>query len=384
MCESMGLFFTKDEDAIVAVLDINSGSVGGAIVLKNKNSLPLIVATSRRNYKLVSTPDGARLAREMLETLDLVCQDLQQKTGKRPEKVYCVMSTPWSHGELRSIKYEKSQEFQFTEAFAQKLIKKEIENFVIENAGLRHVMDKRITKVSLNGYVVDSPHGQSARTLTLDVFLSLSSQNIITDIEDRIHKTWKSRIAFTSQIFGDFMLVRDIFDAKNDFVIINIGAEITEVLLMKHDHLEGTAFFPYGTRNIIRAISVQLNKNVYETMSLFSLYGEDLLSPDSSTFIRAAVESAGDIWCSELRKLLADMSTSRHIPQSVFLIAPESMEAWIRSMITPKFFPEFTTAGREFSVIIPNREMLYNFCHYSDMADRDVPLSMKTIFINRV
>ncbi len=380
----MGLFFSKDEDQIVAVLDVNSGGVGGAIVLKNKKSLPLIVATARRNFKFPASPDGARLKREMLASLDLVCQELLTKTTKRPDRVYCVLATPWSHGELRAIKYDKSEEFRFTEAFAETLVKKEIEKFRVENTALRHVMDRRITRVSLNGYPVTEPHGQNTRTVTLDVFLSLSSKQIIDEVQDCIHKTWKSRIAFTSQIFSDFVFVRDIFDTKNDFVVIDIGAEITEVMVMKNDHLEGTAFFPYGDRNIVRAISVQLNRSVYESMSLFSLYGEELLSPENTTIITEAVEHAGELWRSELKRLLSDISGNRHLPKNIFLLAPASMEAWFRSMFTTAVFPEFTTSGREFNVIIPNREMLYNFCHYSDLAEQDDALSRKSIFINRV
>lgn len=384
ICESMGLFFTKNEDEIVAVLDINSGSVGGAILLKNKKTHPLIIATSRRNFKFTASPDGARLEREMLESLDLVCQDLQKKTSKRPDKIYCVLSTPWSHGELRAIHHEKSKEFRFTEVFAEEMVKSEIQKFRSENSNLRQIVDRRITRVSLNGYPVDKPHGQSARMVTLDVFLSLSSKSVIDAVQDRVHKTWKSHIAFTSQIFSDFVFVRDIFDAKNDFIVINIGAEMTEVMVIKNDHLEGTAFFPYGSRNIIRAVALQLNRSVYESMSLFSLYSEELLSPDGGTFITEAMENSAELWRSELKRLLGEISSNRHLPKNIFLIAPESMTNWFSSMFTTRFFPEFTTSGREFSVIIPNREILYNFCQYSEIVEQDDALSRKSIFINRV
>ncbi len=384
MIRLMGLFFSKNEDEIAAVLDINSGSVAGAIILKNKKTLPIIIATSRVNFRLTNIPDGTRLEREMLAALDEVCQDLQSKTGKRPEKVYAVLSTPWSHGELRTINYAKPEEFRFTEVFANKFVKKELDEYIKENSTLRHVIDKRISRITLNGYAVEAPKGQAAREVTLDMFLSLSSQALVSSIEDRVHKTWKSRIAFTSQIFSDFVFVRDVFDAKNDFVIINIGAEVTEVMITKNDQLEGTAFFPYGSRNIVRAISVQLNRSVYESQSLFSLYGEELLSLDNSPFIREAVENAGEIWRSELKKLLETITGNRHLPKNIFLVAEPGMQNWFQSMFNTLNFPEFTTSGREFSVIIPDKEMLHHYCHYSDTADRDAILSMKTIFINRL
>lgn len=380
----MGLFSTKIEEEIVAVLDISSGGVSGSMVLKNPKALPFVLASTSKTFAIRESIDADRLKREMLEALDHVCVNLQKSAMVRPAKVYCVLSTPWSHGELRSISVKREAEFQFTEIFAQKLITEEISKFEKENSGNNQIIDRKITKVALNGYTVKSPHGQKTRDAHLDVFLSISLSALIENLQDKIHKTFKSKILFTSQMLADFIFTRGVLASAKDLIILNAGGEITEVAILKSGALSGTAFFPYGTNSIIRTMAQKLGKSIAETQSLLRLHADGSLNDDGGDEVTEAVRFSIEMWQSGLKQILIEILPNRHIPHQIFLAAPAEISAWLGSRLSAKFFPEFTTANADFDVTIADIKTLHDFYDKAPGTRPGPNTLIKSIYINQI
>lgn len=380
----MGLFSTKIEEEIVAVLDISSGSVSGALFLKDRKKLPFVLATTSKKIRTRESVDASMLQKEILATVDQICFELQSCTLIKPSKIYCILSTPWAHGEVRSIHVKKEKEFQFTEVYAQKLIAFEIAKLQGEIKKDLQIIDKKITKISLNGYNVKSPHGQKTTAVVLEMFLSFAHKSFVQDLEDKIHKTFKSKIFFTSQMLADFVFARDFMSASKDALILNIGAEITEVAVMKGEYMTSTAFFPYGANNLIRNMAIKLGKTIAETESLFRLYNDNSLDVQSEELVERGAKFATDMWQSGLKQVLLEMLPNRHLPQTVFLLAPEAVASWLSSKISNQSFPEFTTGHTEFDVIIPSTKTLHDFYDKAEVAKPDSNILIKTIYINQL
>ena len=380
----MGFFSTKIEEEVIAVLDISSGSVSGALFLKDRKKLPFILATASKKIRTRESVNASVLQKEIMETIDHICAELQKNALIKPSKIYCVLSVPWAHGELRSIHLKKEKEFQFTENYAQKLILAEITKLQNEIKKDLQIIDKKITKVSLNGYNVKSPHGQKTTSAVLEIFLSFANKNLIHDIEDKVHKTFKSKIFFTSQMMADFVFARDSMTSSKDALILNIGAEVTEVVFNKGDYMTSTAFFPYGANNLIRSMALKLGKSLGETESLFRLYNDNSLDMQSEELIEGAATFATDAWQSYLKRVLSEVLPTRHLPQTVFVLAPQEVASWIGSKISNEFFPEFTTGHTEFDVIIPSTKTLHDFYDKTELAKPNTDILIKTIYINQV
>jgi hypothetical protein len=381
---SMGFFYSKPSDEIVAVLDISSGGVSGAIVLKNPKNLPFILATASKNFSIRDTVDAVRLEREMLGALDQVCGELQQTTMIRPTKIYCVLATPWSHGELRTVSYKREHEFQFTELFAQKLIAEEVGKFQTGNSAAEQIIDRKITQVSLNGYSVKSPHGQKTRSVVMDVFLSVSLRGLVRNLEDKIHKTFKSKILFTSQMMADFVFARDHFGASDDFLVLDVGAELTEVMFSKAGFLGSTAFFPHGTNTIIRNMAGKLNKSHVETQSLFRLHDSLALHGEAERSADEAVVLATQKWLAGLKKVLLEIVPNRHMPHKILLVASGGMSGHLALHLSSKHIPEFTTGNTNFDVTIGDTKTLHDFYDKAEHAQPDPAIVIKALYINQM
>ena len=348
----MSFFSITTKKQINLILDISSGSVGGVFVLIEDGMVPLILSTSRKSFSLNSNFDSSLLEKNMLDAVDCVCTDLQKKLSCVPDKVFCVLSTPWSHGEVREIVYENKNEFVFNTKLANKLITEELEKFKKEWSGLKDVVDKKTTAVFLNGYDIDNPINQKARHLKIDVYFSLADQKVTSKIEEKIHKTFKNKIGVTSQMFVDYIVVRDAFDLKNDFIIINFGEEITEVSIMKNDHLIGTAFFPYGKNTMTRLVANILGKSLQETRSLFNLYNEGFIDKDLGENILKSIKIAENEWQKELHEILNSVLPNRHLPSDIFVLTEESSVKWFEKKMVKTFFSEFTTSQEDFNAFM--------------------------------
>jgi len=380
----MNLFSSSEKGEHVLLNDISSGSVAGALVLKEKKYAPLVLHTVRKSVPLRTDLDNYRTEKDILKILDEVCQDVLKNTLRKPEKVYCVMGTPWSYGELKTIRHESKKEFKFTEKFAKKLVDAELDAFRAKWQNLKQIIDNRVTRVTLNGYGLNKPHGEHARIVEIDVFLSLAKEEFVGKIEEIIHRTFKTETRFVSQMFSDFVVVRDVFDVQNDFTIINFGEEVTEVSLMKSDSLTGTAFFPFGKSKIIRLIGAELSKDMHEAKSLFHVYQDNFLEDSLQNGLVGAVQNAGKAWTENLKEVLAPLSFNSQLPNNIFLITDHKVEKWLEVYLNKSFFPEFTISHDNFNVIMGDSRVLHDYVDFAHGVESDHRLIMKVIFINHL
>lgn len=376
--------FSKNNSELVLVLDIGSESVGGAFILKEFGRIPIILNSVRESFRLKSKIDLGRLRSEMLASLDLVCQKLLREVGGRPKKIFCILSTPWAYGQLRTIRHEREKEFRFTEIYAEKLIQDEIASFKKDFDEKSRIIDRRTTKVSLNGYTTEKPHNKKTRAVEIDTFLSLADAEVYADIEDRVHKTFKQKISFTSEMLSDFITVRNIFDVENDFIILNVGGIASEITVMKDDVLVATGTFAYGYTQIIYDLSRLMNKDVYEIKSLLAIYAEGHLGSALKKYIEKNLSVCVEAWRKHLKETLAEILPNRHIPANIFIETFGDMEGWLKKAIEKKHFPEFTTLHNNFNVILATNRILHPFCDFTENVRRDSSLTMKTIFINQL
>jgi cell division ATPase FtsA len=377
----MGLFSKKEE--IIIVLDISSGGVSGVVVLKNQKEPPFVLSSVKKEIKISYDLDPKILEKNILEEIDHVCEKLQKDTLLRPDKIYCVLATPWSDGQLRSISLKRDKEFKFTESLAQELILNEIKEIKKDHHEGMQIIDEKIFQISLNGYNIDKPEGKYAKSLDIKMFFSLTSRSVVRKIEDKVQKTFKSRIFFTSQMLADFIFIRNLSDGKKDSIVLDIGLEFTEMLLMKNAELWSVGSFAFGKNNLTKIVSETMQKSLPETQSLISSFANKHLDEGNLSPLEKAIDFALTMWQSSLKETLLEIWPKRHIPESIFLIADDNMSDLFYNKLSYAFFGEFTISSLDFNVIIITRSMLHNFCSLAEGVNLSPSVFIKTIFINQ-
>jgi hypothetical protein len=218
----------------------------------------------------------------------------------------------------------------------------------------------------------------------IDIFMSCAPHALIHDIEDAIHRTFKSKILFTSGMAADVVSVRDFLPLEKDFLLISPQEEVTEVSVLKSGTPSSTAVYPQGTRTVVRTIAAGLQTSLHEAQSLLRMHAASMLDEPTDKRFREQASVAANQWCSSLKDVLLEMLPTRHMPSRIVVLASNETSAWLGGYMRHMFFPEFTTSQREFDVIICTTTTLHHFFRAAAGVQVDSGVVTKSIFINRI
>ena len=130
----MGIFSgTREKNELVLVFDIGSSSVGGALFWAQKSGIPKIIFSAKEPIPLEENIDVDRFLLLTIKSLEAVLNKIHKAGLGAPEKIFCVLSSPWYISEARIINLKKNTPFIFTEKLADDLIQKEIKLFEEEH-----------------------------------------------------------------------------------------------------------------------------------------------------------------------------------------------------------------------------------------------------------
>ena len=128
--ESGFIFSSQKKERTVAIFDIGSGSVGGAIVkipTSGKGS-PLILKSVRTDIKSHKDKElnFNNFMNDMLFALSSSADSLYHLKGGAPDEIFCFVASPWYLSETRVIKMNREKPFIFSKHLASELIQRNI------------------------------------------------------------------------------------------------------------------------------------------------------------------------------------------------------------------------------------------------------------------
>jgi AMP phosphorylase len=118
----------QKKEKIVAIFDIGSGSIGGAIVrIPNTNkSIPTIIKSVRTEIAYHDELDFNLFLKDMLVALKTTANGLYDAKLGAPDEIVCILASPWYLSETRIVKMSRDHSFVFTNNLADEMLQKEI------------------------------------------------------------------------------------------------------------------------------------------------------------------------------------------------------------------------------------------------------------------
>ena len=228
-------------DELVAVFNIGSSSVGGALFLAQNSGIPKIIFSITQPLLVEETLNADKFLALTIATLDSVVGEVFASGLGAPKRIFCVLSSPWYVSQTRTIVFKQNTPFLVTEKLADELIQKEIKIFEEENAvkypgGSKDVrpIELKNVKTILNGYEAPSPLGQKAQELEMVMFISIGGEQMLSRVEETIRKYFHfEAIKFSSFAMASFTVLRDKFVNQQNFLLVDIGGEMTDIFLAK-------------------------------------------------------------------------------------------------------------------------------------------------------
>lgn len=396
----MPFFKKKSKSKVIAVVDITSSSVGGALVENNEGCPITILAAPKTPVNFLFDVSLEASLRCTIDSLRVAIKKLKNLYPGKIDEVLCVFSSPWFSSEIKIITAEREKPFEVKNDFFSRLIEEEEKKFSAGKKSNSRPIEREIMKIELNGYRVKNPAGKNARTVKSRLYLSAGVKKAMESVEKEIEEVFvRTSLRFATSSLVAFKVLNDIITGREGFLIIDIGGETTEINLIRDNALEQSASFSKGENLLYRKAAGALNTFLKEASSIVKAYSRGHRTLESSDKISAAIKDSVGEWRDFLKKSLALMAKENFLPQNVFVIGDDPVCRFFSSCLENEDFSEFTVLREPFAAQKINPEWLTRYfnpvasmtqssqnfkkCETGDYQHKDIMLMMEAVYANK-
>ena len=376
------------------ILDIGSGSVGGALVAITPGKIPEIIFVVRTPIVFQENFTFVRLLESMKKTLAEVCSTLLAASGDtKVARIEVALASPWYASQTRIIKYAHPKSFEVTEKSVAELIDREIDLFRSSKLFMQskqenkqpEIMESKNIQLKLNGYEVRRPFGKNATELEIALYVSMLPNNIWSVIKDVALRSWPHvGVHFSSFSFMAFDTIRDMFAGESSFLFVDISSEVTDISLVKDNVLLESISFSSGTNTFLRSLMKDKKTPHSVAVGDLKLFLEEGGTKEHQDDMEKLLAVPTKEWVTFFEDALAQFAKEFPIPRTIFYTTDDPFGVWFGNAIKQGNFARFETGESAFSVRLLGMKFLEKFVTMSDPASHDTFLSIEAIFANKL
>lgn len=383
------LFHTKKEKKI-AILDIGSSSVGGAVVSLGGDTAPKVLFSVREDMVFQRDLNLERFTSSMLQSLERVLNKLEKSEEEKPHTFFCILSSPWYESETKIIKIKKDKPFIITHKILDELTEKEVSAFRLAMDAnniakdLTGIIDIKNIQIKLNGYETSNPYNKSAENMEAALFIGLGSKKILKAIKNKVSKIFYVKdIVFSTFSLSSFSTVRDIFSDKSSFLFLDITGEVTDVSLVEDNVLVKSISFPLGKNFIVRRIASGMNTIPEEAKSLLNMMRTGKSNKETNIYLENILREVRKKWLASFTQGITTLSKGHSVPSTVFFTADSDIAEWFVESIEKEEFAQVVLTSGMFDVRFLDAKVLEKFCSFKKGTMKDPFIALEAIFANK-
>lgn len=389
----MALFSKKvtKEDRVL-IIDVGSGSVGAALMVSSYDEMlarntPRIVFSTRVEIASTDTHNFIAYIRAMLAAAETAVQKVHNAKLPPPNRVQAVLAAPWYASQTRIIEYSKKVPFTFTKKIWYELLMKEVELFqdgaskTFESFdGALRLIERNNMDIKLNGYTVAHPFAKKTSEVSMSVYMSIAPEYLVRSLEEIIAGFFERPIEWSTYLFASYAVVRDFFVGQKNYLLVDIGGEVTDIGLVKNEILSEALTFPKGKNTLIRTLMEHLAISWDEADSHLRLYTSGMLTEKHRERVRVAVAKILGEWSQSFERSLAHLTHDFTLPETIFVTVDTDVRALYEEAVHNEAFTQFTLSHKRFNVILIDASALHEYCALEQMAEKDHFLMIDALY----
>ena len=367
------------------LLHIGTGSVGVAYV-SLKETGPILHYAKRRHFEERGALTIDRyLSRVLWAATSGVTEMAMNKAYASSKEVHCFIPSILTSREIRKIKYTHYS-FNVTQCLITDLVEKEIELIKKEDTTKNNkvLLEKKIIDIQLNGYSVDNPYNKKANEIVISMFISYTEKTIIEKLKNIIHQIFHMRtVYFHNTPLSLYSTVSMLFPKEENFTILNISGEVSDVITSVDRGLSQIISFPFGSNTFLRLLGGELGVYIREARGILGLYKNGELSDVAKEQVEKALLVIRGMWKESLRHLIREGNFYGGFPPRIFMSGDPTILTFL-----PEWFKESrkdlfnTDTNENFMVKELNTQILYKHMSKGGDASHDPLLVLFSIFTN--
>lgn len=369
----------KEHDLL---LTVGSGSVAGAVVELQKNDRPKILVTSESIFPVKEGTDGEHIANHMLSALHAVIRNIRQEHPKRIKNVHVTFASPWFSSFSQSVNIKKDEVFMVTEKSIEKILADHLKDLSDKTANNNEsgkapatIIEKSVSQIRLNGYETPNPYGKSAKNLDVTMYISSIPTVLHEKIESEIYTAvHPAKIICHSLPFAAWSVILKLFSPKEDFVFIDVGSEVTDVLITKQGVIQSVISFPIGQNHLLRKAALFFETEPELAASMINLYASDTVEEATKEKTRTLVSAFSEEWLLKFTHAVqeTDSGQMNYIPQKSFFVSEQNLSPIFNDIIK-KQIP---------STIALSRESISDFVDFVNNGASNIFIALSAIYVN--
>lgn len=385
-----GKFTYKEKGKLMLVLDVRSSSIGGALIRAEKSGVPKIIFSVRENLPNEAATNIDRFLPITLKVLEQVVNKVFKVGMGVPEQIFCVLSSPWYVSQTRMINIKQGKPFIFSLAMADDVIKKEVEVFKQEHLAQFantdnevRVIELRSVKTMLNGYETHDPIDQKVEEVDMTLFISMSPEKVLAGFEGVVQKYFHHEtIKFSSFTMASFAVMYNVFSDQPNFLLIDVGGEVTDISMVKKNVLRESISFALGHNSIIRGVASALMCTEQEASSYLALFNAGHAEEPTARKLEPIINKLKLDWLKSFQESLANLSKDISVPYTIYLSADKNLMSFFGKIIEAEQFNQYTLTESKFKITFLDTETLHGVVEFDKDAERDPLLMVDSSYVN--
>lgn len=262
----MAFLRSKKTQLSIVLIDIDSSSVGGALVHIESGSVPIIYYSVREFIEIKEHEEASEAMLRTLEEISSLLTTkgapvLRQETGSgHVDQVFVSVGAPWQKTKVRIESISETKPFVFTQALLSEVVKKdkEVPEGYVKSG-------ESVISTLLNGYEMPKPFGKKVTRAEMLILSSLLDKKVTEAVEKSLRKTYHTH-ALTLTAFAPvaYSVFRNIYPHERDFLVLEVSGEATDIAFIKHGLLVDVVTISHGVNDLVRGASETRNTDEVE------------------------------------------------------------------------------------------------------------------------
>ncbi|MEK7575570.1 MAG: hypothetical protein AAB491_00575 [Patescibacteria group bacterium] len=348
---AFGLF--KKKEKYIAVFDINSASIGAAIIKHVPGEKPEIIAIDRVNINFLMDVDFKAFSRCTIDSFRRTLKNIIKKFPKKIDSIMCVFSSPWYISQTRIIKIKKDKDVIVNKIFIDKTL--ENEKIIFKDKWDRKeeadFVEQEIMTVNLNGYHIKNFINKKAKDVEIFSYMSLAYKDIKENIKKEIFQNFHiDEVSFHTFPCVMFNILKNMINIEEGLLMLDISGEFTDLSLIRNNILEETVSFPRGKNFLLREIAISFKTFMKEAFSIFEKYISGHANENVKKKISIITENARNEWSRFFTNSLEKISESELLPRNLFILGEGFVTKEFIKCTGDNSCSSFITLGKPFKI----------------------------------
>jgi len=319
---------------------------------------------------------------------------LWKRKSKKLSLVLVSFSSPWFIEKTKDIHISEQKAFIISKRFLDSILSKEEEIFRnelqkdrLDDHDTFLAIEESIVHTKINGYTLEVSLGKKTNVFDLTLCLAVLPKNIADKVSNIILKHTsipRGRVKMHTFPLISFTVLYDIFPNVNDFIMMDITSEVTELTLVRDNTINQTVSFPSGKNFIIRQIAKAQSVPTEVAESTLHLYNMNKVNGSAVGNMQNLLADTEKEWAIYFEEAISKLSAQTSLPSKIYVTADSDVAPIFMDFMKLSKTDSTGSFRRNVDIVHINHQLLSHLYQSNTINNPDEFIGIISIFYGKI